>query len=481
MSLEKIKSDRLKKLENIKASGIDPYPAKTGSRIFIKDVLDRFDDLEKAKKEINLAGRLRSLRSHGGSAFADIEDADGQMQLFFKKDEMGERDYKFFSEDIDIGDFIWTSGELFKTQKGEKTLLVKKFKILTKALNQLPEKWHGLKDVEERFRKRYLDLLMNKEIGERFKLRSKIIKQLRAFFDAEGFVEVETPILQLLPGGALAKPFVTHLNALDMDLYLRIAPELYLKRLIVGGFEKVYEIGRNFRNEGMDKFHNPDFTELEFYWAYADYNDLMELTERMFVSLVPDSQIEFQGQKINLAAPFKKISMRDLIFEDLKIDIDKADGKQIMAELEKRGAKPEDDKPCRAIDALFKLIRPKLIQPTFVVDHPLEMSPLAKEKKIEGLNKRYVERFQLIIGGIELINAWSELNNPEEQARRMEEQGKLHGDEVRYDQDFIEALEYGMPPTAGLGMGVDRLVQLLTDSPSIREVILFPTMKPKKD
>ena len=286
--------------------------------------------------------------------------------------------------------------------------------------------------------------------------------------------------MQPLPGGALAKPFRTHLNALDMDLYLRVAPELYLKRLLVGGFEKVYEIGRNFRNEGMDKFHNPDFTELEFYWAYADYEDAMELTEKMFGFLVPEMEIEFNGDKINFTAPFKRISIRQLILQNYKIDIEKASRQDLEKILVKAGEGIEKDVPdCKLIDEIFKTIRSQIIQPTFVTNHPLEMSPLAKASEE---NQKEAARFQLIIGGIEICNAYSELNDPQEQAARMKEQEKQRGDEEiqRYDQDFIEALEYGMPPSAGLGLGVDRLVQLLTNSQNIREVILFPTMKPKE-
>jgi len=480
LSLEKIKADRLKKLENIKSAGVDPYPSKTWSRVLVSLVLENFDKWANEKNEVTISGRLRSLRGHGGSTFANLEDKSGQIQVYFKKDEISGDDYDFLTDNIDIGDFIAVSGTLFKTQKGERTVLIKKYQTLAKSLNQLPEKWHGLSDVEERFRKRYLDLLMNADVKKRFESRSEIIKKLRIFLEKEGFMEVETPILQKLPGGALAQPFKTHLNALDVDLYLRIAPELYLKRLIVGGFEKIYEIGRNFRNEGMDKFHNPDFTELEFYWVYADYENLMELTEKMFSSLVPEGKIEFQGNKIEFKAPFKRTSMRDLLLDELDVDIDKLDQKEILQELEKRDIKPEDNKECRAIDALFKLVRPKLIQPTFVINHPLEMSPLAKEKIETGLNKKYAERFQLIVGGMELANAYTELNDPQEQARRMKEQEKRHGNEVRYDQNFIEALEYGMPPTAGFGMGVDRLIQLLTDAANIREVILFPTMKAKE-
>lgn len=476
MSLEQIKSDREKKLVVLKAAGINSYPIKTGPRRAIGSVLTDFEKLADGKEKISVAGRLRALRKHGGSAFADLEDETGKIQLLFKKDELGEV-YDNFSDFFDAGDFLRAEGEVFKTQKGERTMQVAAFSILAKALNQLPEKWHGLKDTEERYRRRYLDLLMNGEVKERFKKRGEILKNLRQFLANEGFLEVETPILQSLPGGALAKPFKTHLNALDMDLYLRIAPELYLKRLIVGGFEKVYELGRCFRNEGMDKSHNPDFTMLEFYWAYADEEMLMDLTEKMFEFLAPDLSIEYQGQKISLRPPFKKITMRELILGELGIDIDKVSQEEIMAELEKRDIKPEEGKACRAIDALFKIARAKITEPTFVTEHPLEMSPLAKEKIIAGLEKRYAARFQLVINGLELINAYSELNNPEEQAKRLKEQETLHEDEVRFDKDFIEALEYGMPPTAGWGLGVDRLVMLLTDAPSVREVILFPAMR----
>ena len=480
MSLEKIKSDREKKLEALKAAGINPYPIKTGPRQNIGAVLADFEKLASQKEPVGVAGRLRVLRQHGGTTFADLEDATGKIQLLFKKDALAEEKFNQFNDFFDAGDFLWVEGEVFKTQKGERTILVKNYSLLAKALNQLPDKWHGLKDTEERFRRRYLDLLMNKDVAGRFRQRGEILKKLREFLENEGFLEVETPILQALPGGALARPFETHLNALDMNLYLRIAPELYLKRLIVGGFEKIYELGRCFRNEGMDKSHNPDFTMLEFYWAFADEEMLMELTEKMFGFLAPSLEIEYQGQKIGLQAPFKKITMRELLLKDLGIDIDEAGEKEILAELEKRGVKPEESKACRAVDALFKIARAKIMEPTFVTEHPLEMSSLAKEKTVAGLQKRYAARFQLIINGLELVNAYSELNDPEEQAKRLKEQEMLHEDEVRFDKDFIEALEYGLPPTAGFGLGVDRLVMLLTDAPSLREVIFFPAMRERE-
>jgi len=479
MSLENIKSDRIKKLQALKDREIDPYPAKTGNHLPIGKVLEDFENISKSEESVDLAGRLKRERKHGGSFFADLEDESGLIQIYFKKDELGEDLYREASDLFDAGDFVKVSGKLFATHKGEKTLLVKSFCLLAKAINQLPDKWHGLKDVEERFRRRYLDLAMNKEVFERFKKRGEIIKKIREFLEKEGFLEVETPVLQPLPGGALAKPFKTHLNALDMDLYLRVSPELYLKRLLVGGFEKVYELGRCFRNEGMDKSHNPDFTMLEFYWAYADYEQLMELTEKMFVSLIPEKEIEFQGHKISAKTPFKRISMRDLILEEYKIDIDLASKEELIDCLKSAGEKIGDDIPgCKIIDEIFKTIRPRIIEPTFVINHPLEMSPLAKANP---KNPREAARFQLLIAGMEMVNAYCELNDPQEQAKRMKQQEEHRGDEERqrFDEDFVEALEYGMPPAAGFGMGIDRLVMLLTDTPVIREVILFPTMREK--
>ena len=498
MGIEEIRQNYIKKIENIRQAGINPYPNKSRRDFLVFEALEGFDDLSKSDKEIYLAGRIKLMRPHGGSCFAQIEDASGKIQIYFKKDILGDK-YDFFLENFDVGDFIETKGKLFLTKKEEKTLEVSEYKMLAKIIRPLPEKWHGLKDLEERSRKRYLDLLMNPETKERFLKRSEIIKKLREFFEKEGFMEVETTILQPLPGGALAKPFKTHLNALNLDLYLRIAPELYLKRLLVGGFEKVYEMGKCFRNEGIDATHNPDFTELEFYWAYADYNDLMDITERMIQYIAPEKEIEFggkpgsrisankktaspaeislPGKKINLQTPWERITLKDLILKELKIDIEKASDKEIKNKLKELGVKPEDDKDCRSIDALFKIIRPKLIDPTFVLDYPVEMSPLAKSKED---NPKITERVQLIVGGLEIVNAYSELNDPIEQDKRMKEQVKKHGEDVRYDADYIEAMEYAMPPAAGLGLGVDRLVMLLTNTYNLRDVILFPTMKPKE-
>jgi lysyl-tRNA synthetase class 2 len=470
-SIKSIKQARLKKLENIQKAKVNPYPAKAKRTHTCQQVIDKFEQLMAEKKKMILVGRLRTIRQHGGSTFAHIEDGSAKLQIYLKRDELNEKKYKFFLDNFDIGDFIEAKGMLFLTKKGEKTLLVKDYRILAKSLVPLPEKWHGLKDVEERFRKRYLDLLMNKEVRNKFLARSQIIKVVREFLEKKKFIEVETPILQTIPGGALARPFQTHHHALDMELYLRIAPELYLKRLLIGGLEKVYEIGRCFRNEGLDAAHNPDFTMLEFYWAYADYEDLMEMTEEMFEYILfychpeggrrrrptegsrdssPSAQndrvITYQGKEINFKRPWKKIEFTELGQNDEEV-------KEAMK---------------------------KIIEPTFIIHHPVEISPLARQLDKEPSK---AARFQLVVGGLELVNAFSELNDPLEQKKRFKEQEKIRqkGNEEAqpYDQDFIEALEYGLPPAAGFGLGLDRLVALLTDSHSLREVILFPLMKPK--
>ncbi len=449
-SINEIKKTRIKKLQNIRQAGVNPYPAETKRSVAIKEAIDNFKDWEKQKKEVVLAGRVKNIRAHGGSAFFDLEDEAGKLQIYFKKDEIGDKDYKFFQDNLDIGDFLEARGSLFSTKKGEKTLLAKKYRLLTKSLLPLPEKWHGLKDIEERFRKRYLDLIMNEDIRKKFLRRSQVIKIIRQFLEKNGFVGVETPILQSIPGGALAKPFKTHHNALNLDLYLRIAPELYLKRLLVGGFEKVYEIGRCFRNEGLDASHNPDFTMLEFYWAYADYEDLMKMTEEMFSYLLKNlkegDSIEFQGDKIKFKSPYKRIEFSAL-------------GKT---------------------DEEVKEKIKKIKEPTFIIHHPAEISPLAKRLKDDPAK---TARFQLVVGGLELINAFSEMNDPIEQDEIFKNQEKMRqkgdAEAQRYDKDFIDALGYGMPLAAGFGMGLDRLAVLLTDSYNLREVILFPLMKPK--
>ncbi len=478
---------RLAKLNKIRQQGFEPYPARVKRTHTCEQTIFLFDKLSAKKEKITLAGRLRAIRGHGGSTFVTIEDGMAKFQVYFKKDQLGEHKYKFTQELLDIGDFIEATGTLFLTKKGEKTLLAENFELLTKSLLPLPEKWHGLSDVEIRFRQRYLDLIANPEVKQIFKIRSAVIKAIREFLDERDFLEVDTPILQPLAGGATAKPFLTHHNALDIDMYLRVAPELYLKRLIVGGLEKVYEIARCFRNEGIDAAHNPEFTQVEFYEAYADYNDLMKLIEELLPFILDKIGkklvVEYEGQKIDFTPPYDRITFKDALKKYAKINIeDYPDRESLAKEAKKQGLKIEKSfGRGKILDELYKdFVRPKLIQPTFLTNHPIELSPLAK-KVINDPN--YVERFQLIAGNLELCQAYSELNDPTDQLARFTEQQELKkaGDEEAQpmDKDFVEALEHGLPPTAGLGMGIDRLVALLTNTHNIKEVILFPTLRPK--
>jgi len=486
-TIDELRKIRLKKLETIRKSGILAYPEKTKRTHKIEEALKEFSQLARLKKEIVLVGRIKSLREHGGSTFLHIEDGTSKIQAYFKKDRIGERSYKFFLDNFDIGDFIEVRGILFKTKKGERTIEVSDFKILAKSLLPLPEKWHGLRDVEERFRKRYLDLIFNPETKKKFEVRSRIIKEIREFLEKEGFLEVETPILQPIYGGAKAKPFKTHLNTLDMDLYLRISLELYLKRLLIGGFEKIYEIGKCFRNEGIDRSHNPDFTELEFYWAYADYKELMKLTERMFEDLLKKIhgklKIEYEGKKINFKTPWPRIEFSQLLRKNTKINLEDINLEALKKEARKLGVKIDEkmQKSDVADEIYKKYCLPRIWQPTFVINHPVGNFPLAKNLEKDPSK---LANFQLVIGNWELVNAFSELNDPFKQRKRFEEQEKLFRQGLeeaqRMDEDFIEALEYGMPPAAGFGLGIDRLVALLTDSHSLREVIFFPTMRPKE-
>jgi lysyl-tRNA synthetase class 2 len=485
-NMEKLIKEKFEKLQKIKSAGINPYPSKTKRTHTISDALENFPYFSRTKKEIVLAGRVLSLRIHGGLTFFHFADGTGKIQCLMRKDKIGENGYKFFLETIDIGDFVEIKGNLMKTKTGERTIEASDFKFLVKSLLPLPEKWHGLKDVEERFRKRYLDLIFNPEVKKRFETRSKIIREIRNFLDKEGFLEVETPILQPLYGGARARPFKTHLNALDMDLYLRIAPELYLKRLLVGGFEKIYEIGKCFRNEGIDKHHNPDFTMMELYWAFADYKDLMKLVERLFSRLVKKifkkTKIFYQGKEINFKTPWQRLEFSDLLQKYAGLKYEELNREGLYKRAQDLGILVlESASKVEIADEIFKKIcRPNLIQPTFVLHYPLGFQTLAKAME---KNPEKLENFQLIIGGVELINAFSELNDPIEQRRRFEEQEKLYKagfeEAQRSDEEFLEALGYGMPPAAGLGLGIDRLVMLLTDSPNLREVILFPTMRLK--
>ena len=479
MSVSDIRKIRLKKAAAIKKAGFNVYPVRTKRTHCVGDVLLDFERLSRAKTEVILTGRIRAIREHGGSTFINIEDGSGCLQAYFKRDKLGEDRYKFFLDNFDVGDFIEVKGILFTTRKGEKTIETEKFHILAKSFLPLPEKWHGLKEIEERFRKRYLDLIMNPDVGEKFKLRSRIIEELRSSLNRQGFSEMETPILQPIPGGALARPFKTHLNALNLDLYLRVAPELYLKRLLVGGLEKIYEIGRCFRNEGIDKYHNPDFTMLELYWAYQDRDGLMNFVQELFIALLravkKESRIDFQGNIIDFKTPWEKIGFRALIKRHCGIDIETVSDAALMKSAQRHGLKIKKNTPrIKILDEIFKKVcQPTLIQPVFVIDYPLEMVVLAKANE---LKPKYADRFQMVVGGVELINGFSELNDPVEQRKRFKSK-KM--DIKRIDEDFLEALEYGMPPAAGLGMGIDRLVALLTNSSTLREVILFPAMKPR--
>ena len=488
-SLKSIRENRLKKLSKLKKANVNPYPESSNRTHTCIEAINYFEKL--CKKEICLAGRVRSIRTHGGSTFLHIQDSTSKFQIYLKRDVLGEKSYKLFLETIDIGDFIEVGGNLFITKRGEKTLEAKIWRILAKSLLPLPEKWHGLKDIEKRSRKRYLDLIMNDDIKKRFEIRSLIIRLIREFLHRKGFIEVETPILQSIAGGALATPFMTHLNALNLDLYLRIAPELYLKRLLVGGFEKIFEIGKCFRNEGIDASHNPEFTMLEFYWAYADYKNLMSLTEEMFNDIISNlkSYNLISEKEIDFSAPWKKVEFDKLIEENTGINIWKAKIEDLHKKIEQMDIDTEiklvksksELYKAKLIDEIFKKVCvPKLINPVFVINHPKFMSPLAKPLEEEPHKSA---RFQLIISGIEIANAYSELNDPILQKEMLISQEKAfkRGEEAqRYDKDFITALEYGMPPAAGFGMGLDRLAMILTNCSNLRDIILFPFMKPKE-
>jgi lysyl-tRNA synthetase class 2 len=475
---------RKEKLEKLKEKNINPYPYSFVKSHLSSEIIENFDELEGEENEVKIAGRIVALRPHGKTLFAHLKDGAGKIQIYVKQDEVGKEDFKLFSL-FDIGDFLGVTGKVFKTKTGEITIRTTEFQILSKSLRPLPEKWHGLQDKELRFRQRYLDLIVNDEVKRIFLFRTELIKALREFLDDLGFVEVETPTLQPLYGGAFARPFVTHHNTLDIDLYLRIADELYLKRLIVGGFEKVYEICKVFRNEGMDRNHNPEFTMLELYQAYADYNDIMQLYESLLnyavTKVLGSNQFEFEGNQIYLTPPWKRMPMMEAIKEHTGVDLVGKSEEEIRQAAEDLNVKEDLNRPKgKLIEAIFETqVQPKLIQPTFITEYPVEMSPLAKyHREKEGLT----ERFELFMGGCEMGNAFSELNDPVDQRERFRQQAELakRGDEEAQvlDEDFIRALEYGMPPTGGLGFGIDRLVMVLTDTHSIREVIFFPQMKP---
>jgi lysyl-tRNA synthetase class 2 len=478
--------DRLAKLQRWRKQGIDPFAVTRFDRTHqVAEIQAQFEALQ--GQTVRIAGRLLALRAHGKLTFADLLDGSGKIQLMARINTLGQEAYERFG-DLDVGDLLGVEGTVLKTRTGETTVEVRQFWLLAKALRPIPEKWHGLKDVEVRYRQRYLDLIANPSVREIFVKRALLLRAIRQFLDERGFLEVETPILQPVYGGALARPFITHHNALDMDLYLRIAPELYLKRLLVGGFERVYEIGRNFRNEGIDARHNPEFTMLEAYQAYADYHDIMRLVEELIAfvaqSVLGTTTITYQGHTIDLTPPWRRLSLMDALKEVTGVDFlafrddderARAIGRQLGLSIE-----PTDHWGRVLDEALKKKVVPTLIQPTFLLDYPVEISPLAKRKPDDPT---MTERFQGFIGGLEVANAFSELNDPLDQRERFEMQQRLRerGDVEAHplDWDFVTALEYGMPPTGGLGIGIDRLMMLFTNSSSIREVILFPLLRPE--
>ena len=471
---------RLKRLLAVKKAGVNPYPSKFDKQDLVVAIKESADG-----QQIKTAGRIMTLRLMGKLCFAHLQDFSGKAQIAVKADEVGAESFKFFTENFDLGDFIGCAGEVFTTHKGEKTLLVKKFELLSKALLPLPEKWHGLKDKEIRYRQRYLDLVVNPAVKETFDKRQKTIAVIREFLANKKYTEVETPILQPIYGGTNAKPFATQLNALKMDLYLRISNELYLKRLIVGGYEKIFEFSQDFRNEGIDATHNPEFLMMETMCAYADYQQNMDLLEELleFVTkkVCGTAQIEYQGKKIDFSRPWQKMSMAESIKKYAGIDLEKMSNDELKKKIKELKIELPKFSWGMAVAAIFEeLCEDRLIQPTIIYDFPFETCGLAKPK---ANDPRFAERFEPFINGWELGNVYSELNDPQVLKKYWQEQEKNLAQDAeaqRLDLDFLNALEVGMPPTSGIGIGVDRLVMLLTNSPSIRDVILFPFMRPRK-
>jgi lysyl-tRNA synthetase class 2 len=483
---------RFEKLQELKNLKVQPYVNYFKVSDDISEVEKKFSDIEpekllEEKNYVTIAGRIMTMRSFGKAAFVTIKDRTHKIQVYIKKGEITSDEYEVFKK-TDVGDFIGITGYLFKTKTGELTICAEKYTLLTKALRDLPEKFHGLKDVEKRLRQRYVDLIVNEDVKEVFIKRSRIIREIRSFFNNMDFLEVETPMMHPIVGGATAKPFITHHNALDMELYLRIAPELYLKRLVIGGLERVFEINRNFRNEGLSAKHNPEFTMIEWYMAYADYNDLMDMTEELIKSIsekvIGTTKITFGEHEIDLGKKWERLTLEEAITKYSKITIEELnDFDKAKSIAKKLGIEVEESWGIgKIIMEIFEAVaEDKLIQPTFIVDYPKEVSPLSKSKKD---NPEITERFELFVAGFELANGFNELNDPIDQKERFEKQVKDResGDEEAgmMDKDYIRALEYGLPPTAGEGLGIDRLVMLLTNSSTIREVILFPHMKPEE-
>jgi lysyl-tRNA synthetase class 2 len=481
--IEQLIANRLAKLDELRELGLEPYPTRYRVEESIRDAKRRFADttseaLEEGRPEVRLAGRLRAVRGHGKVSFVDLSDGAEQFQLYLRRDDLDEISWKAFKL-LDLGDFLGVEGRVFRTRSDELSIAVTKLTVLAKSVRPLPEKYHGLADREARARQRYLDLLSNPESREVFETRSRIVSGVRRFLDNADFIEVETPMMQPIPGGASARPFVTHHNTLDLDLYLRIAPELFLKRLIIGGMERVYELNRNFRNEGISTRHNPEFTMLEFYWAYADYELLMDFTEELVTTVAQDAvgslQLPWGDETIDFSRPWRRLTMRDAILEYSDLTPEDLAGRERMeAAARKVGVERiEERSDGKLFEELYEMTaESKMINPTFIMDYPREISPLTKSKPD---NPDVVERFELFIGGLEVANAYTELNDPAEQLRRLEAQVAATGGML--DEDFVLAMEHGMPPTGGEGIGIDRLVMLLTNRQSIRDVILFPQLR----
>jgi lysyl-tRNA synthetase class 2 len=475
---------RYSKLEAIRARGIDPYPVRYDVTHPAQSILDQAEALIESTETVTVAGRITSKRGHGKSGFAHLLDRTGRIQIYVRLDRVGPDAYEVYDQLIEVGDYLGVKGAVFTTRTGETTVMADELTLLSKSLRALPEKWHGLRDIETRYRQRYVDLIINPGVKEVFLKRSRLIRSIQRFMDGEGFIEVETPILQPLYGGALARPFKTHHQALDMPLFMRIADELYLKRLIVGGMERVYEIGHDFRNEGIDRTHNPEFTMLEFYIAYVDYEYIMDLVERLFVAVFEEvnGTLEhmYQDRAIDLTPPWPRIPMLDAIRTYSGIDIASLSTGELAAVCGERGLDVDAGLGRgRMIDELFEhFVQDRLVNPTFITDYPVEISPLAKRRRDDP---DLTERFELFICGSEFANAFTELNDPVDQRRRFEEQVEMQrkgdGEAHNMDEDFLRAMEYGMPPTGGCGIGIDRLAMLVTDSANIKDVLLFPHMR----
>ncbi|MBI5016731.1 MAG: lysine--tRNA ligase [Deltaproteobacteria bacterium] len=481
---------RLEKVGALRALGVNPYPNDFAPTHTTQEIVSEHggtdaESIALLGEEFALAGRVVALRSFGKAAFLKLQDRGGLLQVYVKREIVGDKPFAMFQQ-VDVGDFLGVVGPLFRTRTDELTLEAKEVRLLAKSLRALPEKWHGLTDKETRYRQRYVDLIVNPEVRDTFRRRARVVQLVREFFLGRDFLEVETPMMQPIPGGASARPFVTHHNALDMTLYLRIAPELYLKRLVVGGFERVFEINRNFRNEGLSGRHNPEFTMLEFYQAYATYRDLMDLTEKLFVhvaeNLLGSLRLTHDGREIDLTPPWERLTVREAVQRHGGLSADEVqDPAALLSRARSLGLEVDGLPYGKLLVEVFEAVaEPHLIQPVFITEYPVEVSPLSRRSEADPC---YVDRFELYIGGGELANAFSELNDPVDQSERFQAQAaqKAAGDEEAQsvDDDYVRALEYGMPPTAGEGIGIDRMVMLFTDSPSIRDVIFFPHMRPE--